>query len=105
MRRTSILLLAGYLCLTCAIGMAAQTDNVLRNPQVSNASFAITPPLRELVKNQPTQLHFGYHHASPVLHPKAALLQRFAKGLDYAAIKDSVVQTSNQPATIPVDQL
>ena len=105
MRRTSILLLAGYLCLTCAIDLAAQSDNVLRNPQVSNASFAITPPLRELVANQTPQVRFGYHRAAPVLHPKAALLQRFAKDRNYAAIKDSVAQTSAKTATIPVDQL
>ena len=54
MRKISISLLAAVLCLTCAISMSAQSDNVLRNPQVSKASFAITPPLRDLVKNQPT---------------------------------------------------
>ena len=105
MRKISISLLAAVLCLTCAVSMSAQSDNVLRNPQVSKAAFAITPPLRDLVKNQPTELQFGFHQAPPVQHPKANLLQKFQKNTNYAAIHDPVAQNSNQPDTIPVDQL
>ena len=105
MRKFSISLLAAVFCLTCAMSMFAQSDNVLRNPQVGKASFAVTPPLRDLVKNQPTQLQFGFHQASPVQHPKGALLQKFEKNTNYAAVKDAAAQTSPQPATIPVDQL
>ena len=76
MRKISISLLAAVICLTCAVSMSAQSDNVLRNPQVSKASFAITPPLRDLVKNQPTELQFGYHQAPPVQRPKAASYQQ-----------------------------
>ena len=85
MRKISISLLAAVICLTCAVSMSAQSDNVLRNPQVSKAAFAITPPLRDLVKNQPTDLQFGYHQAPPVQHPKAALLQKFQKNTNYSA--------------------
>jgi len=85
--------------------MSAQSDNVLRNPQVSKAAFAITPPLRDLVKNQPTELQFGYHQAPPVQHPKASLLQKFQKNTNYSAIHDPVAQNEPLPATIPVDQL
>ncbi len=105
MRKFSISLLAAVFCLTCAMSMSAQSDNVLRNPQVGNASFAVTPPLRDLVKNQPTQLQYGFHQASPVQRPKAALLAKFEKTTNYAAVKDSAAQTSPLPATIPVDQL
>jgi hypothetical protein len=105
MRKISISLLAAVLCLTCAISMSAQSDNVLRNPQVSKAAFAVTPPLRDMVKNQPTELQFGYHQAPPVQRPKAALLDRIQKNTNYSAIHDPVAQNTNQPATIPVDQL
>ncbi len=105
MRKSSISLLAAIVCLTCVVSMSAQSDNVLRNPQVSKASFAITPPLRDLVKNQPTTMQFGYHQAPPVQQPKAALYQKFQKSTNFASIHDPIAQNSNGPATIPVDQL
>jgi hypothetical protein len=105
MRKIVVPLLVAMLCLTCVLRMSAQSDNVLRNPQVSQAAFAITPPLRDLVKNQPAKLQFGYHLAPPLLHPKADLLQTFQKSTRYAAIHDSVAQNTPQPASIPVDQL
>lgn len=104
MRKVSISLLAAVICLTCAVSMSAQSDNVLRNPQVSKAAFAITPPLRDLVKNQPTDLQFGYHQAPAVQRPKAALLAKLAK--NQGSFKDAAAQTENLPAdTIPVDEL
>ncbi len=105
MRKVSISLLAAVICLTCAISMSAQSDNVLRNPQVSKAAFAVTPPLRDMVKNQPTELQFGFHQAYPVQRPKAALYDKIQKSTNYAAIHDPVAQNSPQPATIPVDEL
>jgi hypothetical protein len=104
MRKISISLLAAV-CLTCVVSMSAQSGNVLRNPQVSKASFAITPPLRDLVKNQPTQLQFGFHQAPPVQQTKPAIYQRNQKTTNFSAIHDPVAQNSNQPATIPVDEL
>jgi len=82
MRKISISLLAATLCLTFAISMSAQSDNVLRNPQISKAAFAVTPPLRDLVKNQPTELPFGYHQAQPVQYPKLQGLLWNAKHVD-----------------------
>jgi len=106
MRKLSVSLLVGIVCLTCVVGLSAQNyPNVLTNPQVSHAAFAITPPLRDLVKNQPTELQFGFHQAPPVQHPKAALYQKFQKNTNFAAIHDPVAQNTNQPDTIPVDQL
>jgi hypothetical protein len=105
MKNTPASLLAAVLCLTCAVSMSAQSDNVLRNPQVSNAAFAITPPLRDLVKDQPAALPFGYHHARPVLRPKSALLQELQKNTNYTAIHDPVAQDTSLSATIPVDEL
>ena len=105
MRKIVVPLLAAILCLPCALSMSAQSDNVLRNPQVSQAAFAVTPPLRDLVKSQPAKLQFGYHQVAPMLHPKANLLQRFQQNTNYAAIHDPVAQNTNQPASIPVDQL
>jgi len=105
MRKVSLSLLAVALCFACVSSMSAQSDHVLRNPQVSKAAFAITPPLRDLVKNHPTSLQFGYHAAPPVQHPKASLLQSFQKNTNYSAIHDPVAQNTNLPATIPVDQL
>jgi len=68
---------------------------------VSKASFAITPPLRDLVKNLPTQSTFGYHQAPPVQYPKAALRQQFQKNTNFSAIHDPLAQNQNQPATVP----
>jgi hypothetical protein len=83
--------------------LSAQSDNVLRNPQVSKASFAVTPPLRDLVKNQ-TELQFGYHQSPPVQQPKPAIYQKMQKN-NFAAVHDPVAQNSPQAGTIPVDQL
>jgi len=104
MRKISISLLAAFLCLTFAISMSAQSDNVLRNPQISKAAFAVTPPLRDLVKNQPTELPFGYHQAQPVQYPKLQGLLWNAKHVNYAEVHDPLAKTA-QPATIPVDTL
>ncbi len=104
MKNISASLLGAVLCMTCAVSLSAQSDNVLRNPQVSHPAFAITPPLRDLIKNQPTELQFGYHQARPVLHPKAALLQEWQRNSDYSAIHDPVAQDTLPPATIPVKQ-
>jgi hypothetical protein len=90
--------------MACVVSMSAQSDHVLRNPQVGKASFAITPPLRDMVKNQPTQLQFGYHTASPVQHPKATLQQQFSK-MNYNLVKDPLAKNQHQPDTIPVDEL
>jgi hypothetical protein len=103
MRRNSLSLLGVVFCLTCAVSMSAQSDNVLRNPQVSQANFAITPPLRDLVKNQPTELQFGYHHATPVLHPKQNQALK-PRNID-PNFQDSATQTESFPATIPVKLL
>ncbi len=105
MRNISISLLAGMLCLACVTSMSAQSDHVLRNPQVSKAYFAITPPLRDLVKTRIATPTFGYHQASPVQYPKAALRAQFQKNTNYAAFKDSAAQTSFQPATVPTKLL
>jgi len=98
MRKSSISLLAAIACLACATSMSAQSDNVLRNPEVSKASFAVTPPLRDLVKNQPTELQYGYHQAPPVQQPKAALYQKFQKTTNFAAIHDPLAKGANQAA-------
>src|ERR1700684_2906481 len=104
MQKISITLLAAVLCLTCAVSMSAQSDNVLRNPQVSYATgFAITPPLRDLVKNRPTELQFGYHVARPVLHPKQNLALKSDNSDPNFA--DQAVQTENVAASIPNQQL
>jgi len=105
MRTIPISALAAILCLTCVASMSAQDDHVLRNPQISHGTFAVTPPLRDLAKTQPTELHFGLHLAPPLRRPKAQQLIWDAKHADRAAFKDSAAQTSFQPATIPVDLL
>lgn len=103
MRTITISLLAFTVCLACAVGLSAQSDNVLRNPQVSTAGFAITPPLRELVKNQPTQLQFGFHTATPTLYPKRnpALKSRNI----YPNFQDAAAQTDYARGTVPLKQL
>ena len=103
MRKISISLLAAVLCLTCAISMSAQSDNVLRNPEVRKAAFAVTPPLRDLVKTQPIQ--FGFHEAPPVQYPKAASYFKLQKTTNFAAIHDPVAQNTSQPATVPTKLL
>ncbi len=103
MPKISITLLAAVLCLTGAVSLSAQSDNVLRNPQVSQATFAITPPLRDLVKNHPTELQFGFHRAPTVQHPKQNLALK-SKHI-YPNFKDAAAQTESAPATIPVKQL
>lgn len=103
MRRFSLSLLAVILCLTCVLSMSAQSDNVLRNPQVTTAGFAVTLPLRELAKNQPTQLQFGYHKAGPVLYPKKNLALKSQN--IYPNFEDAAAQKESAPASIPVKQL
>jgi hypothetical protein len=76
---------------------------VLRNPKISVGTFAITPPLRDLVKNQPGGLQFGYHHAPRVLHPKQNLALK-SKHMD-ADFKDPAAQAGKLPGTIPTKQL
>ena len=100
MKSFSFGLLAIGLCLASA-SMSAQSDNVLRNPQVSKAAFAVTPPLRDLVKNQPTELQFGFHQAPPVQATKPQQLLWNAKHFNYAGWKDPLAQKQNQPDTIP----
>jgi len=93
---------AMFIVLAFVASLSAQNDHVLRNPQVSQAGFAITPPLRDLVKNQPTELQFGYHQASPVLHPK---LNRAMKSKNISPnFSDAAAQTIHLPDTIPIDQ-
>ncbi len=104
MRKISISLLAGVLCLACVTSMSAQSDNELRNGQVSKAIFGVTPPVRDLTNNQLQDQVFGYHQAPPVQHPKAALLQKYQKNTNYAAVKDAAAQTSFLADTIPLDQ-
>src|SRR3954453_22681044 len=85
--------------------MSAQDANVLRNPQVSKSYFAVTPPLRDLVKNQPMELPFGYHTAPPPQMMKPAVQQKLQKNTNFAAIHDAAAQNSPQPATVPVNLL
>ncbi|MFZ0707085.1 MAG: hypothetical protein WAM71_15880 [Candidatus Korobacteraceae bacterium] len=103
MRKILISLLIVIPCLICGISMSAQNDNVLRNPQVSVGTLAITPPLRDMVKNRPTELHFGYHVAAPVRYPKQNLALNSTH--IYPNFKDTAAQTENAPASIPVDEL
>ncbi len=105
MRKLSISLLATILCLTYALSLSAQNSNVLTNPQISKPGFAITPPLRDLVKNRPTELQFGYHQARPVLHPKQGMALK--SNNRYPNFEDAAAQAGNQsaPASIPVKQL
>jgi hypothetical protein len=103
MKRALIPLFATILSLTFASSASAQSENVLRNPQVSTGSFAITPPLRELVKSQPTELQFGYHHAPPARYPKKNLAQK-GKNLS-PNFEDPAAQTESLAGTVPVDLL
>ena len=103
MTKLSISLFVAVLCGTGAISMSAQSDNVLRNPQVTQAAPVITPPLRDLVKNQPTELQFGYHRAPRVLYPKQNLALQ-SKPVDIY-FQDTAAQTEDAPATIPVKLL
>lgn len=105
MRKMSVSLLVVALCLTCSVVMSAENPNVLTNPQVSKAIVGVTPPIRDLVKNMPQTERYGYHVAPPVQQPKAQQLLWNAKHTNYAAFKDAAAQNTNQPATIPVDQL
>jgi hypothetical protein len=81
------------------MSMSAE-NNVLTNPQVSKPYFAVTPPLRDLIKNQ-QDLPFGYHTASPVQYPK--LSQHLAnQKVNFASQKDSLSAGSfNAPDTVP----
>ena len=106
MRKISISLLAAVLCLTCAVSMSAQSDNVLRNPQVSKAAFAITPPLRDLVKNQPTAIAVRIPPGPAGSASESRALCRSSRRTPITL--PSMIRlrrTTNQPATIPVDQL
>ncbi len=99
MRNISISLLAGVLCLACVTSMSAQSDHVLRNGQVSKGVMVVTPPLRDMVKNQPTELQFGFHQASPVQYPKLQKLMQDAK--NRTNFKDAAAQNKIVPDTIP----
>ena len=102
MRNKYVLWLVVVLCLACVTSMSAQKNsNVLTNPQVSKPIFGITPPIRDLVKNEPQELQFGFHQASPVQYPKLQQLLWNAKNFNYAAHKDVLAQNQNQPATVP----
>jgi len=96
-------LLAVILSLTSAVSTSAQSDNVLSNPQVSEAAFAATPPLRDLVKDAPAELHFGYHHAAPLRYPKQNLALKSTHM--YPNFEDAAAQTESAPGTIPVKLL
>jgi hypothetical protein len=76
--------------------MSATDPGALTNPQVSKAIYGVTPPLRDIVKNQAPS--FGYHQAPPVQETKPA--QRLALQ-KLGAFKDSAAQTSAAPATVP----
>ncbi len=99
MKSSTCGLLAVVLCLACASSMSAQSDHVLRNPQISKPAFAITPPLRDLVKNQSTELQFGFHQANPVEATKPQQLLWNAK--HPVISKDPLAQNQYQPATVP----
>jgi hypothetical protein len=103
MKTTFILLMVAACCLTWSVGVSAQSDNVLRNPQVSTGGFAVTPPLRDLVTNRPTELQFGLHRARPILYPKKNPGAKSSH--DYPNFKDAVAQQENAPASIPVKLL
>jgi len=103
MRKVVIPLLALILCLSCALNTLAQSDKVLRNPQVSVGAFAVTPPLRDMVKNRPSELQFGLHQSPPVLYPKKNLALK-SRSID-PNYRDAAAQTEDAPATIPIKQL
>jgi hypothetical protein len=81
---------------------AQQQENVLTNPKVSKAvAFAVTPPLRDLIKQQRQPLPFGFHQGDPAVYPKAPKSSqiRSSNGLSF---KDPVLQTISLPDTTPV---
>ena len=103
MSKKYVLLLVVVFCLACVTGMMAQKNsNVVTNTQVVKPIFGVTAPLRDLVKNSPRDLPFGFHQAPPVQQTKPSQLLWNAKHFNYAAQKDALAQSSNPAAdTIP----
>ena len=102
MSKKYVSLLVVVFCLACVTGMMAQKNpNVVTSNQISKPIFSITPPLRDLVKNVPQQLPFGFHQAPAVQQTKPAQLLWNAKHFNYAAQKDALAKNSPQPPTIP----
>jgi hypothetical protein len=87
------------LLLTCAFSSAQENTaqvGVLNKAEFNRAThFDVSPPLRELLKQQSTSGVFGYHAASPPLRPK------LQKQLGFAATRqvEGLTQTSQQ--TLP----
>jgi len=89
---------------SCSV-LSSQNVSVLTHPTVSKPiTFAVTPPLRELIKEHPLILPFGYREGNPVLHPKPPRFSQLRSGAG-AKFQDSVAQTAPAADGMPTKML
>ena len=80
----------------------AQDANVLRNPKVSQpVAFAVTPPLRDLIKQQSHEVPFGFRQGDPAVRPKAPRWSQLRSN-GGATFQDAVTQSVPAADTVPV---
>ncbi len=103
--RTCLWLLGVVLSLAFAESAIAQDVKVLTDPMVTKAvAFTVTPPLRDLIRDHPQELPFGYRQGEPMRDPKPhKLLQNATPG--NAKFQDPVAQTLETADTLPVKLL
>lgn len=69
---------------------AQNSPGASSRPVVNHAiRFAVSPPLRELVKQQQNQPRYGFHQAEPVRHPK---LTRLMENVGRGPVMDGALQ-------------
>ena len=103
--KSSRLLLWAALCLLCALSLSAQEPEVLRNPSVAQpVAFAVTPPLRDLIRNHSQEIPFGFHQAAPARYPKEWLM-RNAKRSEENVFRDPLAQPPKPSDSVPTKLL
>jgi hypothetical protein len=105
MRSKFCLSLLGAALLLACTSYASQDPGVLSNPTISKpVGFVVTPPLRDLAREQPQEIPFGFHEATPARDPKEQL-RRHAKREGVDSFRDPVASGANSLDTIPIELL
>ena len=100
-----ISLLGAALLLACTSHAFAQDPAVLSNPSISKpVAFAVTPPLRDLISEQPQEIPFGFHEGPPARYPKEALM-RHAKAAGKQAFHDPLAAGYDSADSAPTQLL
>jgi hypothetical protein len=103
--KTGCWLLGAVLSLAFTQSLAAQEVKVLTHPTVTKAvAFTVTPALRDLIKEHPQELPFGYRQGEPMEYPKLRKLMR-SGAAGNSDFRDPVAQTRDVPDTVPVKLL